>query len=110
MEPDLKELAEQAVNKVMEDSVITHKSPCKVKLFKVYGYSTFDIMSNTERSFDGKEEIEKQINEFLATKDNWYIQQVDVKVVKNFFPHTQSGEYEEVWYGIVVYCDEEDEV
>lgn len=103
-EPDLKELKEEVLNEVVYEKEL---EPAKVKLFKVVGYKTFDAMKNNYNVFDGQKEIEKQINDFLNTFDSWYLDSVNIQVVKNFYPHTQNGEYEEIWYGTVVYRDEE---
>lgn len=103
-EPDLKELKEEVLNEVVYEKKL---EPAKVKLFKVVGYKTFDAMKNNYNVFDGQKEIEKQINDFLDTFDSWYLDSVNIQVVKNFYPHTQNGEYEEIWYGTVVYRDEE---
>lgn len=100
-EPDLKELKEQ----ILEDNFEVNEKidPAKVKLFKVVGYKTYDAMKDSFKEFDGQKEIEKQINDFLSTFDSWYLESVNVQVVKNFYPHTVNGEYEEIWYGTVVY-------
>lgn len=103
-EPDLKELKEEVLNEVVYEKEL---EPAKVKLFKVVGYKTFDAMKNNYNVFDGQKEIEKQINDFLSTIDAYDLDNVNVQVVKNFYPHTQNGEYEEIWYGTVVYRDEE---
>jgi hypothetical protein len=101
MEPNLEELKEQVLKNEVDDNI----EPAQVKLFKVSGFKTYDAMRNEYKQFDGQKEIEKQINEFLSTFDNWYLESVNVQVVKNFYPHTATGEYEEIWYGTVVYHD-----
>ena len=103
-EPNLEELKEEVLNTASFEEDI---EPAKVKLFKVVGYKTFDAMKNSYNQFDGQKEIEKQINDFLTTFDSWYLDSVNIQVVKNFYPHTQNGEYEEIWYGTVVYHDQE---
>ena len=112
MEPNLEELKEKVLNDdyigdefVKEESERDTNEPAKIKLFKVSGFKTYDAMRNEYKQFDGQKEIEKQINEFLSTFDNWYLESVNIQVVKNFYPHTATGEYEEIWYGTVVYHD-----
>ena len=102
MEPNLEELK----NAILEGRE-PKKDSVKVKLFKVVGYKTYDAMKNTFKQVDGQQEIEKQINEFLSTVDGWYLESVNIQVIKNFYPHTVNGEYEEIWYGTVVYREEE---
>jgi hypothetical protein len=101
MESNLEELKEEVLNEAIEDSI----EPAKIKLFKVSGFKTYDAIKNEYKYFDGQKEIEKQINEFLTSFDNWYLDSVNIQVVKNFYPHTATGEYEEIWYGTVVYHD-----
>lgn len=104
MEPNLKELANKSISEVLNGDILepVEQSPeehCKVKLFKV----SYDHRASSVNAPDGKQEIENQLNEFLSTIQPFMVQSVDIKVVKNFLPHTQTGEYEEIWYGIVVY-------
>ena len=47
--------------------------------------------------------LEEEMNAFLRTLDSFYVENVNIQVVKNFLPATGAGEYEEVWYGTIVY-------
>ena len=78
----LLQLQMEAMKKAMENN-------CKVKLF---GIQT--------QNKSGGEDIEIQINEFIKDKNV-----IDIKFnfVRNFLPHTTLGEYQEVWYAMVIY-------
>lgn len=47
-----------------------------------------------------KDEVEKQINEFIKDKE---IVDIKFQVIKNYLPHTASNEYEELWYVLIEY-------
>lgn len=94
MEPDLNVLKQQ-----FEDDLCAgndNEEVVKVKLFRCVGDNTHDA----------KQQIEDEINQFLSTMDSWFIEYVNVNVVKNFLPMTTMGEYQEVWYGVVQYREE----
>ena len=101
MEPDLKKIAEQAINEAINGDKV---NPLKVKLFKVEGFKTYDCFKNEYKQKDAKEELELQINNFLKHTD-LICPKVNIQVVKNFYPHTENAEYEEIWCGVVSYYE-----
>ena len=50
------------------------------------------------------ENLEQQMNEFVAKFNEFYINDVTFNVSRNFLPMTNLGEYQEIWYGMVSYC------
>lgn len=99
MEPVLEDIA----NDILEGQTENRVGPLKVKTFKVIGSKVYDGLKGNWKEIDAQHVIEQQINDFLATVDDFWVENVDIHVAKNFLPHTATGEYEEVWYGTVVY-------
>lgn len=58
------------------------------------------IIGIKTNSVSGREEIEKQINEFIEDKK---IVDIKFQVNKNYLPHTTMSEYEELWYVMISY-------
>lgn len=95
-EVDLEELKQRAIKEAQEHIEIDcNKEPAKVVFFRSYA-----------RSGDALPELQKQINNFLRTRDSWYIEDVKFQVVRNFLVGTTLGEYEEIGYAMVMYTDE----
>ena len=102
MEPDLNKLAEEAIEEVIEEELKEERERClKVKTFKHVGSRTKAGYDYYE--VDGQKALEEEMNAFLQTLDSFYVENVNIQVVKNFLPDTGAGEYEEVWYGTIVY-------
>lgn len=90
MEPDLQ---------VLKDEVMQKEEKARVKFFRVVSRDGNVCVGN--ELLTAKEALENEINEFLSTKDRFYINDVKFHVVKNFLPQTAIGEFEEVWYAMV---------
>ena len=71
----------------------------KVKLFQVVADN--GVVKGTCK--DGRSVLEQQINDFLATKDSFYINNVQFNAQRNFLPGTVLGEYQELWTALVEY-------
>lgn len=105
MEPNLEELKDQAIADVPDCKGECEYCGCnetderktKVKLFRRVGANTDTV--------DVKTLLEQDINEFLATKETFWIDNVSFSVQKNFLPMTDRGEYQEVWYAMVQYSE-----
>lgn len=49
-----------------------------------------------------KEDLEKELNKFTSTHN---VIDIKFEVVKNFLPYTQQGEYEEIFYALILFVD-----
>lgn len=74
-------------NEVLEDVGNETK---QVKFFRTY-----------KRNGNALDELQKQINEFLAVTS--YVEDIKFNVQKNFLLGSTSGEYEEDAYAMVIY-------
>ena len=71
----------------------------KVRLFQVIADN--GVVRGTNQ--DGKSVLEQQINDFLSTKDSFYVSNVQFNAQRNFLPGTVLGEYQELWTALVQY-------
>ena len=98
-EVDLKDLKQQTTKGIIEKAREEGPNPAKVKLFS--------ITADSREGRNVQQELENQINMFLLSLNSFYVEDVNVGYSKTFLPGTVSGEYQETWYGMVKYSDED---
>lgn len=96
---DLKELKQQTTKGIIEKAKEEGPKPAKIKLFS--------ITADSREGRNIQQELENQINMFLLSLNSFYVEDINVGYSKTFLPGTVSGEYQETWYGMVKYTDEE---
>ena len=98
-EVNLVDLKQQTTKGIIEKAKKEGPSPAKVKLFSV--------CADSRENRNLQMELETLINNFLLTLNSFYVEDINVGYNKTFLPGTVSGEYQETWYGMVKYSDEE---
>lgn len=98
-EVNLVDLKQQTTQGIIDKAKTQGPKPAKIKLFS--------ITADNRQGRNLQLELETQINNFLLGLNSFYVEDVNVGYSKTFLPGTVSGEYQETWYGMVKYQDED---
>jgi len=98
-EVNLVDLKQQTTQGIIEKALNAGPKPVKIKLFS--------ITADNREGRNVQKELETEINNFLLSLNPFRVEDINVGYSKTFLPGTVSGEYQETWYGMVKYQDED---